>query len=96
MIQINPNHAKAFLEVELCGLLDAIDGEYILEINDVDELHDYTLASSNICVIDRVYDALCSILPIVLDDCIVFVEEEQDMIDFNPRREFCDADFYGI
>lgn len=86
---IPTEYLTEYLKTELCGLIEAIGGEYTLKIQDTDELHDYTIENIET---DRVYYAFKSMLPLVLDECIEFVEEEQDY--YNPYQH-CDADFYG-
>ena len=86
---IKPEYVTEYLKTELLGLIESIEGEYILELHDVDDLHDCTIESIET---DRLYYALNSILPVVFDDCANFVDSEQDY--YNPYQH-CDADFYG-
>ena len=91
MIYIKTEHFKQYCLNKLQNLLEYIEGEYLLKIKDEDDLHDYIIES---CDIDAVYYTMCSMLPSVLDDCIDYVEDAQDYYD--PWREHCDSDFYGI
>jgi hypothetical protein len=92
MIQIKPEYLKPYIINKLENALqDAYEREYTLTIEDIDDLHDYTIED---CEIDELYYALNSTLPLVLDECISYIEDAQDTYD--PWKEHCDANFYGV
>ena len=83
MINILPEYVKAYCIREIDDSIEWIGGEYVLEIDDVDDLHDCTIESIEV---DAVYYAMYSLLPVVLDDCIDYANDAQD--DWDPWREY--------
>ena len=96
MINMNQTFVKAYVT----GLVedkmqDAYEMDYNLTIEDVDDLHDWTIESQDICQIDRVYDALYAMLPVIFEDVIEYIEEAEDYDEWGTyaMREsvgFCD------
>ena len=78
MMRLNSEYVKEYLKSELKKYIEWIGGEYTLKISSCEDLHDCTIES---CEIDLLYYELNSILPLVLDDCINFVCDEQEYID---------------
>lgn len=79
MIQITTQQATEYVKGLLeSKLQDAYEREYSISIEDVDDLHDYTIESEDICQIDRVYDALYSMLPVVLIEMGDFLDDIDD------------------
>lgn len=91
MIQINETQATQYVKGLLENRLeDAYEREYTVSIEDVDDLHDYTIESEDICQIDRVYDALYSMLPVVLcnlGDYLDDLEDHEDVWGTYAMRE---------
>lgn len=81
MITIPTEYAKAYILQLLQDQIEWIEGEYTIDIEDVDDLHDWTIESEDICQIDAVYYALYSILPQVLGDAQDYLDNEQDYYD---------------
>lgn len=96
MIKMNPNYVSVYVK----NLVDSqLQNEYVMEygisVEDVDDLHDLTIESEDICQIDRVYDALCAMLPIVFDNVVEYIEDamDEDVWGTMAMREsigFCD------
>ena len=79
MIQITTQQATAYvLSLMEDALIDAYERDLSITIDDVDDLHDWTIESEDICQIDRVYDALCAMLPLVLDDVQDYLDDAMD------------------
>lgn len=82
MIKMNPKYVAQYLK----NLMDekaiiAYERELNLTIEDVDDLHDWTIESEDICQIDAVYYALCAMLPVVYDEVVDYVDEMKDYED---------------
>lgn len=90
MIQINEKYVaeyvKGILEEKI---IDSYDREIEIKIDDVDDLHDWTIESESICQIDRVYDALCALLPVIIDDVVEVLDDayEDDVWGTYAMRE---------
>ena len=79
MIQITTQQATAYVRRLLeSKVQDAYEREYTVSIEDVDDLYDYTIESEDICQVDRVYDALYSILPVVLCNLGDYLDDLED------------------
>jgi len=79
MIQINETQATAYVMNLLEeALIDAYERELTINIEDVDDLNDLTIESEDICQIDRVYDALYAMLPVVLNDVQDYIDNAMD------------------
>ena len=88
MIQINETQATQYVRRLLENRLeDAFHREYAVSIDNVDDLHDYTIESEDICQIDRVYDALYSMLPVVLCNLGDYIEDHEDVWGTYAMRE---------
>ena len=82
MIKMNPKYVAQYLK----NLMDekaiiAYERELNLTIEDVDDLHDWTIESEDICQIDAVYYTLCAMLPSVYDEVVDYVDEMKDYED---------------
>lgn len=91
MINIKTEYLKKYCINKLQDALETVAGEYKIKIENIDDLHDYTIET---CPIDSVYYAMYSMLPLILEECINYIDDEQDYYD--SWREHCDSDFYGI
>lgn len=73
---------------------------YINIPNDEDELHDVLLGATinNISIeeYDLLYNKMCNIIKYDGIEIINDVKTEIDILTYDPWRECCDADFYGI
>lgn len=79
MIKMNPQHVAQYLKNLIDErVIDAYERELTINIEDIDELHDWTIESEDICQIDAVYYALCAILPVVFDEVIDYIDEIDD------------------
>lgn len=81
MITIPIPYAKTYIINLIQEQIERTQGEYTIDIEDVDDLHDWTIESQDICQTDRVYDALCSTLPVILVDAQEYLDEAQDYWD---------------
>lgn len=78
------------------------DGGSITIPKDEDELHDFLLSArignTRIEEDDTLYEEMCNILK-NKDNCeklMDTIETEYDSLNYDPWREHCDADFYGV
>lgn len=82
MINMNPKFVAEYLKTIMDErAIDAYERELSINIEDIDDLHDWTIESEEICQIDAVYHALCAILPLVLDEVVDYVDEINDSYD---------------
>lgn len=69
---------------------------------DSEELHDFLLSGVIEDTIieedDKLYDELCDLLSndSVVNSIINLMETEYDLMSYDPWREHCDKDFYGV
>ncbi len=84
MIQMDKNavfqYVKGLVEERVQWAYER-DGEVDIRIDDVYDLNDLTIESEDICQIDRVYDVLFSMLPIIFDDIESYIDEIRDNYD---------------
>lgn len=83
MINMNQEYVTQYVK-NLCD--DQAQRHYELDlgdfrIDDIYDLHDYTIESQNICQIDRVYDCLFAMLPLIFDDIVDYIDEMEDLAD---------------
>lgn len=82
MIPITVEQVEAYCKFELLNYIQSVGGEYKLKVEDLGDLHDFTIESIE-C--ERLYYAMLSMLPCVLEECSLFVEDEQDYWDGNAE-----------
>lgn len=69
---------------------------------DEDDLHDFLLLAQvdNTCIEDddNIYQEVCNLLKNEENVNIIInaIETEYDLLSYDPWREHCDADFYGV
>ena len=87
------------MALERIGELSEYHG-YIDIPKDVDELHDVLLEATinNISIeeYDLLYNEMCNIINYDGIEIINDVETEIDILTYDPWKECCDADFYGV
>lgn len=83
MIQINPQYATAYVKKLVESQVQtAIEWGDTIDIDgDVDYLHDISIESADICQTDRVYDALYSLLPVIIDEVEDYINDLHDVYD---------------
>ena len=81
MIPITIEQAKAYCINKLQDNIEYYD-EFIIKIEDIDDLHDYTIEDVEL---DSLYYALNALLPQVFDDCADYVDDAYDYWDGNAE-----------
>lgn len=85
MIQIKEEYAEAYIK----KLLEQQSDEKYLLIFDVDDLHDYTIEYSE--DVELVYWALYSLLPVIFDNIVDFIDCIQDYEEICDYAEICEG-----